>query len=492
MNTNDMRMTTSNASRDKGYDSSDVLSLLQVVEQLYIAGRSVINSYSATAIFLSMALELQTLLTKLQAMHKRWSVHLPFKEASSVDFKTWSSRATQMAEEIHRGDCRFCLDTTKDIPSCHCLVDLYDQAKQKSTDTAEEETAVDTDARQMLSCRSVTQKILNDQRTECVDAITAMVATQLSDKHNIDLSSIGDLHSARTICSSLMTELSDLLLQMHNQLVKLIDEHEYERLADRILFEEEYEGPKIRIEAREAVVNWRNGVPMKNLDADRAEQIEQTKEEIRKTRHGAKLELHVDLDADFQQQRSEFGRFLFNRRRDITREELRELILLVYKVYYFQQDAIQEVRQRAGVSAAADEQLPDGETPANPPLPADFSQDLRENEAAVSLFYDILRKIEPYINSAKPEDCTPELLERYKDWTWYHIQAAFEKLGFLPQLANKSDLTRFFNSVFPNRSESSVNRTLYRNTNLNSPQIVADVVKEFEPVKLLIKPKAGK
>lgn len=492
MNTYDNKMTTSNASRDKVHDSSDVLSLLQVVEQLYTASRSVINSYSSTAIFLSMAMELQTLLTKLQAMHRRWSVHLPFKEASSVDFKNWSSRAAQMAEEILRGDNRFCLDTAKDIPSCHCLVDLYDQAKQNTAGTAERESVIETDARQMLSRRSVTQKILNDKRTECVDAITAMVAKQLSDRHNIDLSSIGDLQSARTVCSSLLTELSDLLLQMHNQLVKLIDAHEYERLAERILFEEEYEGPRIRIEAREAVLNWRNGVPVKNLDADRTEQIQQTKEEIRKTRHGVKLELHVDLDADFQQQRSEFGRFLFNRRRDITREELRELILLVYKVYYFQQDAIQEVRQRAGISAPADGKMPEGDSPVNPPLPADFSQDLRENEAAVSLFYDILRKIEPYINSGKPEDSTPELLERYKDWTWHHLHAAFEKLGFLPQLANKSDLTRFFNSVFPNRSESSVNRTLYRNTNLNSPQIVADVVKEFEPVKSLIKLKTTK
>lgn len=492
MNTNDMRMTISNASRDKGYDSSDVLSLLQVVEQLYIAGRSVLNSYSATAIFLSMAMELQTLLTKLQAMHKRWSVHLPFKEASSVDFKNWSSCAAQMAEEILRGDCRFCLDTTKDIPSCHCLVDLYDQAKQEPANTAEEGPAIEVDARQMLSRRSVTQKILNEQRTECVDTITAMVAAQLSDKHKIDLSSIGDLQSARTVCSSLMTELSDLLLQMHNQLVKIIGEQEYERLADRILFEEEYEGSKIRVEAREAVLNWRNGVPMKKLVTDRAEQIALTKEEIRKTRHGAKLELYVDLDDDFKKQRSEFGRFLFNRRREITREELRELILLVYKVYYFQQDAILEQRQRAGVSAAADDQLPDGDSPVNPPLPADFSQDLRENEAAVSLFYDILRKIEPYINSGKPEDSTPELLERYKDWTWYHVNTAFEDVGFLDRNSSKARFGDFIHLVFPHRSDFSVERSAYRNPNLNSPQIVADVVKEFEPVKSLIKPKTGK
>ena len=492
MNTNDNRMTTFNASRDKGHDSSDVLSLLQVVEQLYTASRSVINSYSATAILLSMAMELQTLLTKLQAMHRRWSIHLPFKEASSVDFKEKSSLAAQMAEEMLRGDYRFCLNTTKNTPSCHCMVDLYDLAKRNPEDIAEGEYVIEADARQMLSRHSIMQETLKKQRTECVDAITEMVATQLSYKHKIDLSSIGDLQSLRTICSSLLTELSDLLLQIHNQLVKLIDTQEYERLADRILFEEEYEGPKIRIEARESVVNWRNGVPVKNLDADRAEQIEKTKEDIRKTRHGVKLESYVDLDIDFLQQRSEFGRFLFNRRREITREELRELILLVYKVYYFQQDAIQEVRQRAGVSAEADDQLPGGESPVNPPLPADFSQALRENEAAVSLFYDILRKIEPYINSGKPENSMPELLEHYKDWTWYHVQAAFEKLGFLPQLANKSGLARFFNSIFPNRSEESVNRSLYRNPNLNSPQIVADVVKEFEPVKSLIKPKNSK
>lgn len=481
MNNSDNRLTTSNTADDRCPDSSDVLSLLYVIERLYENSRHVIASHSAAAILLSMAVELQMLLTKLLAMHRRWNVHLPFKEACSVDFTLWSSKAAQMAEEILSGDWRYCLYTDKDIPSCHCLVDLYDQAISRTEITADSNAhIVETDAKQMLSRRATMQEALNGQRAQCVDAITQIVTAQLSSKYSLNLTVLSDLLTVRKVCSSLLRDLSDLLQQIHDQLVKFINAQEYERLADRILFEAEYEGPKARREAREVVVNWRNGVPVRLLDSERKKQIELAKEEIRKTKYGVKLEQYVDLDDDFQKQRSEFGRFLFNRRREISRTELRQLILLVYCVYYYQQDAYETIG-KGTVS------IPDTQSPIKyPALPADFQQALRDCGAAVTLFYETLEKIEPFINGGKPAGSTPEMLANYKDWTWYHLQAAFERLGFLPKGSSKAGLARFLNSRFSHRTVESIQRSLYRNTNTNSPNIVADVVKEFRPVRSLI------
>lgn len=477
MNIPDNRPSPVTITNDMSHDSSDVLSLLQVIEQLYVVSRHVINSQSAQAILLSMTIELQTLQVKLQAMHRRWCIHLPFKEASTIDFAAWSNKAKQMAESINDGDQRYCLDTCHDIPSCHCLVDLYEQAtcwQSGAGNTGHPE--VETDAKKLLNQRSIIQEALKVQRTQCVDAITQMVTMQLCDRHTLNLTLPSDAETMRAVCSTLFTELSELLQQMHDQLVKFFSAKDYERLADRILYEAEYEGQKARREAREAVVNWRNGAPVKNLNNERQTQIEQVKEEIRKTKHGIKLEQFVDLDDDFPKQRSEFGRFLFHRRREITRSELRRLILLIYSVYYYQQDARQPVGQ------GNDDTSCDTSTPSYPPLPADFLQTLRDTPAAVKLFYEILYKIEPYINGGRPANSTPELDIKYKAWTWYHLMAAFVNLGILPKNPAKASFARFINTVFPHRSEDSVNRSLYRNPNVNSPGIVADVAKEFNPV----------
>lgn len=490
MNSNDNSLTISSFVNDTKHDSADVLSLLQVIEQLYIASRRVINSHSAVAILLSMSVELQTLLIKLQAMHRRWSVHLPFKEASTVEFPMWSSKAAQMAEIIAKGDCRYCMDADNDIPSCHCLVDLYDQAIRQSADTTGADAPeIETDAMQMLNRRSKTQEALRGCREQCVEAITQMVTSRIFANHPLDLTTLGDLQKARTVSSSLLIELSGLLQQMHDQLVKYINAQDYERLADRILFEAEYEGQDARREAREAVVNWRNGVPVKNLESERLAQIEKVKEAIRKTRHGVKLEQYVDLDDDFQKQRSEFGRFLFNRRREISREELRQLILLVYSVYYYQQDMHQAIGSTDSVAPDLSN-IPSDITdsiPDFPPLPADFCAQLRNSQAATMRFYRILFRVEPFVNSGKPKDCTEEQLAHYKDWTWCYLQTAFEQLGFLPKGSNKTNLARFIHTVFPHRSEGSVNRSLCRNTNPNSHNIVSDIVKEFQPVTELWK-----
>lgn len=480
MNESDYSMTSVEASDDIVTDSSDVLSLLLTIEQLYAASNNVINSHSVTAVLCSMTIELQMLLIKLGVMQERWAVHLPFKEACSVDFKAWSSKAAQMAENITCSK-QPNMTSASSIPSCHCLIDLFEQAELYSADCQDEISfGVVADIKQMLNRRHTVLDTLKQQRDECVDAITKMVISQLSSKFPIDYTLLSDLASAKQICASLLLELSAQLQQIHDQLVKLFSEQEYERLADRILLEPEYGGSKARREAREAVVNWRNGVPLKNLVEERKEQIEHVKEEIRKTRHGVKLEQYVNFDDDFQKQRSEFGRFLFHRRREISRDELYQLILLVYSIYYYQQDAFQST-----ANLVKEKGVESGDAPT-PELPTDFRQSLRDNRTAVSLLLKALSKIEPYINGGKPVDGNPELAARYKDWSWCHLQTAFEKLAFLPQNSNKASFARFIHSLFPNRTEDSVKRSLYRNTNTNSPNIVADIVKEFESVRSLI------
>lgn len=486
MDNTDKKMATSTAVNDKNSDSADLLSMLGVIEQLYSVSRIVINGYSAAAILVSLAVEVQTLLTKLRTMRKRWEVHLPFKEASTVDFVSWSNRARQLSSDIRSADSRLCLNPNSEVPSCHSLLDLYNEA---ITESIENQGDVDlTDPRQLLQHHSTLLSSLTLQREQCVGAISQYVSIQLPDTAGIDVSSLSDLPAIRKGCSGLLTQLSEELYLLHEQQVKIFNATDYLRLADRILFEPEYEGPIARREARDAMHNWRNGVPEGKLDESRKEQIEQTKEEIRRTKHGVKFEQYVNLDADFLKQRSGFGRFLFNRRRDITRSELRELLYLVYCVYYYQTDALQE----AGNPGPRPLPTEDSDTETWLPLPADFQQQLRDNQVAVNCLYSILCRVEPYINNngANAPGSTPELCAKYKDWTWYHVKTAFEQLDFLPKNSSVKGFADFIHNSFSRRTVNSVQRSVYRNTNVNSRNIVSDVVKEFQPVVTLVKPSA--
>ena len=475
----DQRLTTANGADDKSHDSSDLLSMLRAIEQLYAASRIVISSHSEVAILVSLAVEVQTLLTKLRAMRQRWAVHLPFKEASTVDFVEWSNKAKHLASVIRSVDSRQCLSPDLSCPSCHCLIDIYLQAADASCHSEQDDMP---DPKLLLNHHAAVLERLATQREQCIDAISQLISCQIADKQGLGIVQQGNLVTVRNSCSDLLTELAEELFQLHEQQVKIFSDKDYERLADRILYEDEYEGQIARREARDIMHNWRNGVPTGKLEESRKAQIEQTKEEIRKTKHGVKLEEYVNLDADFYGQRSEFGKFLFNRRRSITRSELRELILLVYCVYYYQKDVLQEAELPDGVSGMLDDKTSE----LYPDLPTGFEQKLRDNQVATMRFYRILRRVEPYVNNsgASVSGSTPDLCAHYKDWGWYHVKTAFEhdKLGFLPKNSSKSSFAQFIHSQFPRRKALTVQRAIYRNENVNSPNIVADVIKEFSEV----------
>ena len=63
MGNTDQKLTKANSAIDKSADSCDLLSMLDVIRQLYAVSRIVLNSYSAAAVLVSMSVEVQTLLT---------------------------------------------------------------------------------------------------------------------------------------------------------------------------------------------------------------------------------------------------------------------------------------------------------------------------------------------------------------------------------------------------------------------------------------------
>ena len=171
-------------------------------------------------------------------MRQRWEIHLPFKEASSVDFVSSSKWAEQLSNLIGAGDCRSCLNPSSKVPSCHCLFDLYHEAIQSSRENAE--TIDLADPLQLIRYHSTIQANLTNSREQCLDTISQLVSARLNESKGLNISAIGNLTEVRSTCSVLLKELSNELYQMHEQQVKIFNAQDYERLAIRILQESEY------------------------------------------------------------------------------------------------------------------------------------------------------------------------------------------------------------------------------------------------------------
>ena len=57
MDNTDQKLTYNNAAIDKRIDSSDLLSMLNIINHLYEVSRVVLSSYSAAAVLMSLAVE---------------------------------------------------------------------------------------------------------------------------------------------------------------------------------------------------------------------------------------------------------------------------------------------------------------------------------------------------------------------------------------------------------------------------------------------------
>ena len=99
-------MTKRRQTNDVQQDKSDIMSILSAIEQIYNLCQSVLNTHAQTALMLSLTIETQMLLLKLQAMRERWQYHLPFKEACEVNFGKWSTKVERMASKAIKNQSR--------------------------------------------------------------------------------------------------------------------------------------------------------------------------------------------------------------------------------------------------------------------------------------------------------------------------------------------------------------------------------------------------
>lgn len=480
---------TENNINDKHEDTSDVLSLLQTIDHLYRVSCSVLNDHTQTSLRMSIAIEAQMLLSKLQAMNRRWRIHLPFKEACQVDFFKWSERMSLISHEMEESataDAQrrfemFC-------PSKHFLLDLYAVLTDKD-DRKEKPYYEETDVTKFLERQELMHIYVADRWKEYVTEVSDKTIEDLAAHGGADIILSADASFVRTVCCKVLEELSEALYALNQRLTTPISRKDFARLADRIRIERDYGGHFAFLKAKAKVNTWRNNTPYDRIESERDELIQSTIEEIRKTRYGGLFMQNINIYSDYSSQKASFGKFLFSVRERITKEELSQLFELIFRIHHLRQVTDkdeQETEDEADTNGESSVLSLSSSTPVNPPLPEEFSQNFRHNPEAVAKFYELLRKAGPYIGIHKKSAGDDEK-SKYMGWKWFHLKDALVHLKLLISDVSVNTFAYYINKVFPDRSYDSVKRALYRTDRENYHAITGNIVRYFQPVADIVK-----
>lgn len=483
---------TENNLYDRRSDKSDVLSLLQTIDQLYQVSCSVLNDHTQTSLRMSIAIEAQMLLSKLQVMNRRWKIHLPFKEACQVDFFDWSVRMAEISKEIaatesdeaHRKFVRYC-------PSKHFMLDLY-ALFAENNNSKEKPYYEETDINKFVDQQKEMQNHLADSWEDYVTKVSDRAIEDLATKGEADIELSSDGSLVQLLCSKVLTELSDELYALNQRLTTQITRRDFSRLAERILIEEDYGGNYAFRKAKAKVNMWRNKTPYDRIVDERDKKIDEAIAEIEKTKFGGQFLQNVKIHKDLDTQRDSFGKFLFSERANITKEDLSKLFELIFRIYHLRRVSEQDEQDEQEAEDAPSKEPAKssfGQMDAgiqNPPLPLEFSQNFRSNDEAVAKFFELLRKVGPHMNRPKRKEHEGTATSQYSAWKWVHLEDALIEMKLLARDVRKRTFSDFIHSVFPERSSESVYRALYRSDETTYANTVSDVKRYFKPVKEIV------
>lgn len=501
-----MSTHTKKQSSDKQLDNSDILSILQSIETMFNVCQKVVNSYTQASLMLSITTEAEMLLLKLQVMEKRWNVHLPFKEATNVNFYVWGKKIEQISKAIGGveggGDSDYSLNEY--CPSKHYLLDLYECLDESSSHSGGSPYYADPDVSKFISEQAKIRTKITRKWPEYRLKFSALVPLELNKHLDSVLSSLADREvDIRMTCQTVLRDLSAILYRLYDapqgEQVDISPDL-FARLAERVMGEEEYGVPSAKKKAEHEMREAKYNNPGNQWDAWCEDHINVSRELIMGMTMESKVFGFLGDDNTIFDNLAGLGNYLWSVRNNISISDLCDLIDLLYRIAYLSRERKQHL---AAVQAAASQTAHDSQsngkdarsvylrrkaiTPNRPPLPKFFSEKLSGNEQAVESYYDALHDCGFYIGrSLLPEEKLDRNTRYYDGWKWSHLRDAFVKIGFFRGDSSKKGFADHLAEVFPYLSATNIQRGFnsrgpYAVSN-TSNRILKAIQDEFEDV----------
>lgn len=495
-----MSIHTKKQSIDKQIDKSDILSILESIETMIKVCQKVHNRYTKSALLLSITTEAEMLLLKLRKMNERWKTHLPFKEATNVNFYAWHKKIEMMSKAVEGDesarDSEYSL--VENCPSKHYLLDIYECLDESPSHNGGIPHFADTDVNNFIIEQGRIRSKLSRKWGEYRIKFSSLVHEELNEELGDVLRpiSLGQNDIQRT-CQTVLSELSIALYDLFNAPWGRISQEQFERLAYRVIGEDEYGGPKAKIDVLHDMTEAKNDTPEDQWEARREDEIRVAIELIRDMKLESKVFTYLGRDKTMFDNPAGLGRFLWSVRNNISISDLSNLIELLYQIAYLSKDREQQIANEAKSNQQTQQSEPKGADAIynkrkttkmqTPPLPKFFNEKLAANETAVDCFYEILHHCGFFIGRPllPAEKKDPET-RCYEGWKWDYLREAFIKLGFFKADSSKRGFALYLADVFPYLTATNVQRSFNsRNAYVDSnakQRIINEMVEEFDEV----------
>lgn len=521
---------------DHSSDRSDVLSVLENIRNMFTASRNCLNSFAQEGMFLAIAQEAQMLAMKLNVMAERWRIHIPFKEACGVDFYSWAKEVESMAAYLRSLDNETETEKYDDYcPGKHFLLDLY-TLLEKDLDGRKPVLASDgrpyyTESviTAFISRQEQMRKTLTEHWRDYVEEFSELASDALVDtvdtlrreamRQEEDGTGFGvDIFEHQMVaireaggnicfaCCAALNLLAEKLHILNERLCGNFRSEHFSRLADRIFLEREYEGRKVATRVRNEVSEWYNGTPEEDIAAGREYDMRDAYDLMANLKFGGKrFDAYVrKFTPDIEQKKSAIGKFLFNSRRSITGQDLKNFMELYFRIYYHRRRQLEEEKslpekeEERNDSQPQTSVTPQKETPVSgmastdsvhtpePDITAYLSERLASDPAALQRFRQLLDRCEPYIcRKMKFKQLHNPEIGIYDGWTWRHLETAFRHHGFIPDALPASEFIRFISTLFHDRkgrTYTGVQKGYYKTNVRNSDEHTQNVIRHFSGV----------
>ena len=484
-------MVKTNHLVDKQADRSDVKSLLENIENMYLSCMNVLNTYTQTTLMLAITVEAKMLQMKLSVMKERWMKHLPFKEASSVDFYDWSKKIGSMGRSLAGPEESSEADggvITEYCPSKHFMLDLYSLLPE-NVDTSDSPAYYsELDIPRFISSQEKIRKLITKKWPEYKYKFSDMVAKEVNHRIVDVLQPLADRSiNIRMACCEELQHLSVTLYELYDMPKGVIQRDQFARLAERVVNEDDYGGRKAQQSARRDVDNLKNTTPEDEWERRRETEIEATIEFINELKYGRQVFTFLGHSHDINGRYAGLGKFFNSIRRDISVEELSLLIEYLYRIHFLLEDKYQSAPADTASPSAVNTPQQSGETVQESTLPMFFTHAMRTNTQAADMLLGLLRKAGPYMacNLTKQQREQPEA-KPYADWKWNHLMQVFIDHGIINEKTRQTDFAEFLVHLLPGRKSGNILQSMYRNSGNRNSDILADVKSFFRPVKRFI------
>lgn len=493
-----MPKTNKKGTIDKQQDRSDVQSLLMVIKRLFETSQEVINTHTQTTLMLSVTIEAQMLLMKLQVMKERWKYHPPFKEACHVRFDYWSKVIERMASSLSLSEESSATvnPVNEYCPSKHFLLDLYENLPEVCKAPGYTPSYLQTNVPRFVANQNRIRKLIaNNWLTSYEQRFSDLVAGKVGDRLGTSLNPLSDNESnIFQVCHDTLAELSAVLSELNAQSKSEIQSEQFARLAERVSREIDYGGKKAEESARNDVHIWKNKTPRKQLEKTLRDEIETSVNIIREMKYGKLIIDYIGEECDIKDHKTEIGQYLYNVRCDISTDELNDLMEQLYRIRFFK-----EKREKQDATQHPAAPIPPPAVPAQPPLPVEksltseflrpelpifFTEKVVGNAKKTEKFYDDLHRIACHIKKLPITKAEKRNSPYMIYWQWNHVRKACENLKFIVDDTPKQHFAEFLHSVFPFLKVSSILKSFQRHpeTANGFDKIVKDIEYEFYDV----------